>query len=84
MLCMLAAFVGGIERTEVFEVCVAASSLLHYFTLVMVVWMGAEALLMFQKLIMVFTDTTTKYIVIVSLCCWCKSYRMQLCYSIQS
>ena len=73
MVCMLVVFVTGIDRTEIFEVCVAVSVLLHYFTLVSIMWMGAEALLMFQKLIMVCVQTTTRYIVIVSLTCWCKS-----------
>ena len=62
----------GVDRTEVFGVCVTASALLHYFTLVSVMWMGAEALLMFQKLVIVFVQITTKYIVIVSLVCWRK------------
>ena len=65
----------GIDRTEVYGVCVAMSALLHYFTLVAVMWMGAEALLMFQKLVIVFAQITTKYIIIVSLVCWCKSWR---------
>ena len=62
----------GIERTEVFESCVTVSVLIHYFTLVAVMWMGAEALLMFQKLVLVFVQITTRYIIIVSLVCWCK------------
>ena len=48
------------------------SVLIHYFTLVAVMWMGAEAVFMFQKLVIVFSQTTTKYIVTVSLVCWCK------------
>ena len=75
MLCALAVFVGGIERTEVFEVCVTISVLLHYFTLVSVAWIGAEALLMFRKLI---KRVTVKFIVIVSLCCWRKSHIVRL------
>ena len=62
----------GIDRTKVFEGCVTVSVLIHYFTLVAVMWMGAEALLMFQKLVIVFVQITTRYIVIVSLVCWCK------------
>ena len=64
----------GVDRKEVFGVCVTASVLLHYFTLASVMWMGAEALLMFQKLVIVFVQITTKYIVILSLICWCKYY----------
>ena len=73
LLAQLLVFVVGIDRTEEFEVCVVFSVLLHYLTLVAVAWMGAVALLMFQKLVMVFVDI----IVIVSLVCWCK-YRHTL------
>ena len=52
--------------------CVFVSLLVHYFALTLVLWMGAEALLMFQKLVIVFAQTTTKYIVILSIICWCK------------
>ena len=48
------------------------SLLVHYFTLAAVMWMGAEALLMFQKLVIVFVRITTKYIVIMSIICWSK------------
>ena len=48
------------------------SLLVHYFTLVAVMWMGAEALLMFQKLVIVFVRVTKKFIVIVSIICWGK------------
>ena len=68
----------GIDRTEVFESCVTVSVLIHYFTLVAVMWMGAEALLMFQKLVIVFVQITTRYIIIVSLVCWCKQNLMLL------
>ena len=50
----------------------AVSVLIHYFALVSVMWMGAEAVLMFQKLVIVFGQTTTRFIVAVSLVCWCK------------
>ena len=52
--------------------CVFVSLLVHYFALTSVLWMGAEALLMFQKLVIVFVQTTTKYIIILSIVCWCK------------
>lgn len=35
-------------------------------------WMGAEALLMFQKLVIVFVQITAKFIAIISLICWSK------------
>ena len=58
--------------TTTYGGCVTLSLLVHYFTLVAVMWMGAEALLMFQKLVIVFVRITTKFIVIVSLICWSK------------
>ena len=48
---MLIVFVVGIDKTGVYGGCVTGSALIHYFTLVAVMWMGAEAVLMFQKLI---------------------------------
>ena len=50
----LAAIYGG---------CLSVSVLVHYFTLVAVMWMGAEALLMFQKLVIVFVHIPKKYII---------------------
>ena len=58
--------------TPLYGGCVTISVLVHYFTLVAVMWMGAEALLMFQKLVIVFSRVTTKYIVSVSIICWSK------------
>ena len=50
--------------------CVSLSLLVHYFSLVAVMWMGAEALLMFQKIVIVFVQITAKFIIIVSVICW--------------
>jgi hypothetical protein len=58
--------------TALYGGCVFVSLLVHYFALTSALWMGAEALLMFQKLVIVFAQTTTKYIVILSIVCWCK------------
>ena len=69
---MLIIFVTGVNQTNVYGGCVFVSVLIHYFTLVAVMWMGAEAVLMFQKLVIVFVRITTRYIVAVSLVCWCK------------
>ena len=69
---MLIVFVAGIDRTDPFGGCVTVSALIQYFTLVSVMWMGAEAVLMFQKLVIVFVWITKRYIIIVSLICWCK------------
>ena len=72
LFCLLLVFMVGIERGENEIVCTAMSALIHYFTLAAVFWMGAEAALLFQKLIILFGRITVKYFVIVSLICWCK------------
>ena len=69
---MLIIFVCGINRTAIHGACVAVSALIHYFTLVAVMFMGAEAVLMFQKLVIVFGSTSTKFFITVSLICWRK------------
>ena len=56
--------------TTIYGGCVSLSLLVHYFTLVAVMWMGAEALLMFQKLVIVFVRITAKSILVISIICW--------------
>uniref|UniRef100_A0A1X7UXR0 GPS domain-containing protein n=1 Tax=Amphimedon queenslandica TaxID=400682 RepID=A0A1X7UXR0_AMPQE len=63
-------FIVGIDRVSVRAGCITAGVLMHYFSLVSYIWMGAEALLMFQKLVIVFTDITWKYLTAVSILCW--------------
>ena len=58
------------DVTPLYGGCVLVSLLVHYFTLVAVMWMGAEALLMFQKLVIVFVRITKKYIIAISIICW--------------
>ena len=70
ILLMLLVFVVGITRTENLIVCTAISSMIQYFTLASAAWMGAEAVLMFKKLIIVFGRTTKTFIVVISLICW--------------
>lgn len=61
------------ENTEpIYGGCLTVSLLVHYFALTAIMWMGAEALLMFQKLVIVFVRITKKYIIIVSIVCWSK------------
>jgi len=72
LFCMLLVFVSGIDQTQTYGGCVAVAVLIHYFTLVTWMWMGAEAVLMFQKLVIVFFHITTRYIVAASFVCWCK------------
>lgn len=69
---MLIVFVSGIARTSVYGGCVTVSVLIHYFTLVAWMWMGALAMHMYKKLVIVFIKTTTRYIIAVSIICWCK------------
>ena len=47
------------------------SVLIHYFTLVAVMWMGAEAVLMIQKIVIVFVQVSTCYLIAITLICWC-------------
>ena len=73
MLAMYVVFASGVTTaTSNFGGCVFVSVLIHYFSLAVMMWIAAEALLMFQKLVIVFVQITTKFIVILSLVCWCK------------
>ena len=72
ILLMLLVFLAGVNRTGQLGGCIAASIFIHYFTLTSVMWMLAEALLMFQKLVFVFKKITKKGIIATSLICWCK------------
>ena len=70
MLLMLIVFMVGIGRTENRAGCITVGVLLHYLILVIWMWMGAEAILLFQKLVIVFKKGTALYTVIVSIICW--------------
>jgi len=48
------------------------SALIQYFTLAAMFWMGAEAVLMFKKLVIVFGAITMKHIIMASLIAWRK------------
>ena len=61
-----------------YEGCMTVSVLVHYFTLVSVMWMGAEAVLMFQKLVIVFSQITTKFIISISIVCWSMSIAIDI------
>ena len=69
---MLIVFVAGIDRTENRAGCITVGVLIHYFTLVAWMWMGAEALLMFRKLVLVFGEMSLRFLLLVSLVCWSK------------
>ncbi len=72
ILGLLVIFMVGVDRVENEGVCSLMSLLLQYFTMASVFWMGAEAVLMFQKLIIVFGQLTRRYFATMSLICWCK------------
>ena len=73
MFFMLLFVLVGLDRTETEAGCTVMSLFIQYFTLAAVFWMGAEAVLMYKKLIIVFgKKITVKYFVTVSLICWCK------------
>ena len=70
LILMLIVFVAGIDRTENRAGCITVGVLLHYLILVTFMWMGAEAVLLFQKLVIVFMKVSVKYLIIVSIICW--------------
>ena len=60
MLTLILVVLSAKRFDTIYGGCVTLSLLVHYFTLAAVMWMGAEALLMFQKLVIVFVRITTK------------------------
>ena len=72
MLFMLIVFVAGIGRTENRAGCITVGVLLHYLILVNWMWMGAEAVLLFQKLVAAYKKPTKLFIVIISIVFWGK------------
>ena len=67
---LLAIFLGGIDRTGSEVLCTGMSFFIQYFALVSVFWMGAEAILMTKKLVIVFGTIPKKFFVIISIICW--------------
>ena len=67
IFCMLLFFLIGIDRTENEISCTFFSLLIQYFTMASVAWMGAEAVLMFHKLIIVFGHL---HLVLISVIAW--------------
>ena len=71
-------FVAGIDRTETEITCTVSSAVILYFILTSMFWMAAEAVLMFKKLVAnVFGVVSLKFVIAVSLICWCK-YQSQV------
>ena len=52
--------------------CIALVAATYYCLLAAFMWMGAEGVLLCQKVFCVFKKTTTLYLFIVSLVCWSK------------
>ena len=69
---MLLFFVVGIDRIENDIVCTIMSLSIQYFTMAAVLWMGAEAVLIFRQLNMGFERASWKLILVPSLVCWSK------------
>ena len=67
IFCMLLFFLIGIDRTESEVGCTISSLVIQYFTMASVAWMGAEAVLMFHKLIIVFGHV---HMVFLSVLAW--------------
>ena len=78
LIFMLVVFAVGIDRTENKAGCITVGVLLHYLILVAWMWMAAEALLLFQKLVIVFTNVSLKYLITVSVICWGKSLSLNV------
>ena len=64
---MLLFFLIGIDRTENEIACTFFSLVIQYFTMASVAWMGAEAVLMFHKLIIVFGHI---HMLLISIITW--------------
>ena len=52
ILLFLIIFVSGIESVESESTCVTVAAMLHYFVLVAVIWMGAEAFHLFVAVVL--------------------------------
>lgn len=70
LIAMLVVFLVGIDRTENEIACTFMSCMILYFALSSVFWMGAEAVIMFKKLIIVFGTISIRFIVTISILCW--------------
>ena len=69
LFCMFFFFLVGIDRTNSEVGCTICSILIQYFTMASVALMGAEAVLMFHRLIIVFGHT---HFLILSIIAWGK------------
>ena len=72
LMAMLVVFLIGVERTEYEVACTFMSCVILYFALSSVFWMGAEAIVMYKKLIIVFGSISIRFVIIISVLCWGK------------
>ena len=71
LIASLALVVMSIQNvTDPYVGCMTVSVLVHYFTLVAIMWMGAGALLVFVELVFVFYKITSEFVVSISISCW--------------
>jgi len=84
MICMLLTFMIGVERTESVVVCTIMSVTLQYFVLATMMWMAAQAVLMFRKLVLVFGNISKKFLISTSIVCWSESTDCVLFYIIHT
>ena len=75
---MLLVFVVGIDKVEPVGGCITVGVLIHYFALVTWMWMGAEAVLVIQKIITELSKIKWYYILIVSIICWGKNSQLNI------
>ena len=70
LIAMLVVFLIGIDRKENEVACTFMSCVILYFALSSVFWMGAEAVVMYKKLIVVFGSISIRFVIILSILCW--------------
>lgn len=70
MLVVIPVGTDGINHTENEIACTFMSCVILYFTLSSVFWMGAEAVFMYKKLIVVFGSISIRFVIVVSSLCW--------------
>ena len=82
LMAMLVVFLIGVERTENEVACTFMSCVILYFALSSVFWMGAEAVVMYKKLIIVFGSLSVRFIIIISVLCWGKELPAVISYCV--
>ena len=70
LIALLVVFLVGIDRIENKVACTFMSCVILYFALSSAFWMGAEAVVMYKKLIVVSGSISTRFVIILSVICW--------------